>query len=159
MDAETLIRPVVEDAGLELVEVVRRRDGRRRVLHVTVDRDAPLDLDTIAEVSERLARRLDAEDVEIGPYALEVSSPGIERPLRGVAQFRRALGSSVKVKTKAPIDGARIHEGPLVEADEEAIAVSVAGVERRIPLVDVASARTVVDWDAELRSSPRRNGP
>ena len=157
MDAETLIRPVVEDAGLELVQVVRRRDGGRRILHVTVDRDAPLDLDTIAEVSERLARRLDAGDVETGPYALEVSSPGIERPLRGAAQFRRALGSSVKVKTKAPVDGARNHEGPLVEADDEAITVSVAGVERRISLVDVASARTIVDWDAELRS-PRRSG-
>jgi ribosome maturation factor RimP len=156
MDAEALIRPVVEGAGLELVEVVQRREGGRRVLQVTVDRDEPLDVDTIAEVSDRISRRLDAEGFEVGPYALEVSTPGLERPLRGATQFRRAIGASVKVKTSAPVDGAHVHEGPLVGADDDAITVAVGGAERRLRLADVASARTVVDWDAELRRSPRR---
>jgi ribosome maturation factor RimP len=156
VDAEALIRPVVEDAGLELVEVVQRREGGRRILQVTVDREGPLDLDTIGQVSERVSRRLDAEDFGAGPYALEVSTPGLERPLRGEAQFRRAVGGSVKVKTTAPVDGARVHEGPLVGADDEAIIVLVGGAERRIPLADVTFARTVVDWDAELQRSPRR---
>ena len=156
MDAEALIRPVVEVAGLELVEVVQRREAARRILQVTVDRDEPLDLDTIGQVSERVSRRLDAEDFGAGPYDLEVSTPGLERPLRGATQFRRAIGGSVKVKTTVPIEGARVHERPLVGADDEAITVVVGGAERRIPLADVASARTVVDWDAELQRSPRR---
>ena len=54
------------------------------------------------------------------------------------------------------VEGARVHEGTLVGADDDAITVFVAGAERRIPLADVASARTVVDWDAELQRSPRR---
>ena len=157
MDAEALIRPVVEEAGLDLVDVVERRDGGRRILLVTVDRDEPLDLDTIGRVSERVSRRLDAEDFGAGPYALEVSTPGLERPLRGAAQFRRAIGASVKVKTTAPVHGARVHEGPLVGADDEAITVVVGGAERRLPLADVASARTVVDWDAELKGSTERS--
>ena len=156
MDAEALIRPVVEDAGLELVEVVQRREGARRILQVTVDDDGPLDLDTIGRLSERISRRLDVEDFGAGPYALEVSTPGLERPLRLPSQFRRAVGGSVKVKTTVPVAGARVHEGPLVEADDEAITVAVAGAERRIALADVASARTTVDWDAELQRSPRR---
>ena len=156
MDAEALIRPVVEAAGLELVEVVQRRNGGRRILQVTVDRDEPLDLDAVAEVSEAVSRRLDAYDFGSTPYALEVSTPGIERPLRGAAQLRRAIGSSVKVKTTVPVDGARVHEGPLVGADDEAITVVVGGAERLLRLADVASACTVVDWDAELRRSPRR---
>jgi ribosome maturation factor RimP len=156
MDAEALIRPVVEGAGLELVEVVQRREGGRRILQVTVDRDEPLDVDTIAEVSDRISRRLDAEGFEVGPYALEVSTPGLERPLRGATQFRRAIGASVKVTTSAPVDGAHVHEGPLVGADDDAITVAVGGAERRLRLADVATARTVVDWDAELRRSPRR---
>ena len=157
MDAEALIRPVVEDAGLELVEVVQRRDGGRRILQVMVDGDEPLDLDTIGRVSERISRRLDADDFGAGPYALEVSTPGLERPLRGAAQFRRAVGGSVKGKTIVPVDGARVHEGPLVGADDEAITVVVAGAERRLTLADVASARTVVDWDAELNRSTERS--
>jgi ribosome maturation factor RimP len=156
VDAEALIRPAVEGAGLELVEVVQRREGGRRILQVTVDRDEPLDVDAIAEVSEAISRRLDADDFGSSAYALEVSTPGIERPLRAAAQFRRAIGGSVKVKTTVPVDGARVHEGPLVGADDEAITVAVGGAERRLPLRDVASARTVVDWDAELRRSPRR---
>ena len=156
MDAEALIRPVVEDAGLELVEVAFRREGGRRVLQVIVDRPTPLDLDSVAEVSEQVSRRLDAQGFESGPYVLEVATPGLERPLRGAAQFRRAIGTSVKVKTTVPVDGAHVHEGPLVGADDEAIAVAVGGAERRLLLADVASARAVVDWDAELKRSPRR---
>jgi ribosome maturation factor RimP len=156
MDAEALIRPVVEGAGFELVEVAFRRDGGRRVLQITVDRDAPLDLDAVTQVSEQVSRRLDAEDFESGPYALEVTTPGLERPLRSAAQFRRAIGGAVKVKTTVPVDGARVHEGPLVGADDEAIIVDVGGAERRVRFADVASARTVVDWETELRRSPRR---
>ena len=155
MDAEALVRPVVEAAGLELVEAALHRDGGRRVLRIVVDRDAPLDLDTVAKVSEQVSRRLDAEDPVQGPYALEVTTPGLERPLRGAAQFRRAVGGSVKVRTSVPVDGASVHEGPLVGADDEAITVAVGGAERRLSLADVASARTVVDWDAELKRSPK----
>lgn len=159
MDAETLIRPVVEGAGLELVDVVFRRDGGRRVLRVTVDREPSPDLDTIAEVSERVSRQLDVQGFDAGSYLLEVSSPGIERPLRTAAHFRRAIGERVKVKTGPPVDGAHVHEGPMVGADDEAITVDVGGAERRLPLGGIESARTVADWDAELRRSPRRNGP
>jgi ribosome maturation factor RimP len=59
----------------------------------------------------------------------------------------------VRIKTAAPVDGGRVHEGALVEADEATVTVDVGGSERRIPLADVASARTVVDWDAELKRS------
>ena len=156
MDAEALIRPVVEGVGLELVELVQRRQGGRRIVQVTVDRDEPLDLDAVAVVSEQVSRRLDAAGFATGPYALEVSTPGLERPLRSRAQFRRAIGSSVKVKTTVPVEGAHVHEGPLVGADDDAITVAVGGAERRLRLADVAPARTIVDWDAELRRSPRR---
>jgi hypothetical protein len=80
MDLEALVAPVVEAAGLNLVDVDMGREGKRRVLRVTVDREGGLDLDTIAEVSERVSRRLDLEGFDPGPYSLEVSSPGVERP-------------------------------------------------------------------------------
>ena len=82
-----------------------------------------------------------------------MSSPGIERPLHTPAQFGRFVGSHVKVKTAEPVDGARVHEGVLTGADEQWLTVSVDGAERRIPMSDVASARTVADWDAELKGT------
>ncbi len=153
MDAEPLVRPVVEGAGLELVEVSYRRESGRPVLRVVVDRDGGVDLDTIAETSEKLSRRLDLEGFGRGSYHLEVSSPGIERPLKTPEHFRRFVGSNVKLKTAVLVDGQRVHQGLLLEADEQGASVEVQGTPRRIDYADLASARTVVDWDAELKGS------
>ena len=153
MDAEALVRPVVEQAGYELVELAYGGSSGRRALRVTVDRADGLDLEAIAALSEAIARRLDLEDFGEGRYELEVSSPGIERPLRTPAQFARFVGTHVKVKTTAPIDGARIHEGLLVATDERGVTVEIEGLARRLAFADIASARTVADWDAELKGT------
>lgn len=155
MDTAALIRPVVERAGLELVEVAFGHEHGRKVLRVTVDRDGGVDLDTIATLSEQVSRRLDVEGFDPGGYALEVSSPGIERPLRTPAQFARAVGEQVAVRTRSPIDGDRNLRGELVAADDEAIVIAASGGEQRVPLDEVRSARTVADWGAELKGSTR----
>jgi ribosome maturation factor RimP len=146
MDVEALVRPVVESAGLELWEVSFHGEGGRSVLRVMVDRAGGVDLDTIAEVSERLSRRLDLEDFGPQRYALEVSSPGLERPLRTPRHFERSVGWQVKVKTVEPIGGSKVHQGALVSADAEAIVVASEGGELRVPYADIASARTVFEW-------------
>ena len=146
MDAEALVSPVIEAAGLELVEVAFNREAGRRVLRVTVDREGGVDLDTISATAEQLSRRLDLEGFEPGPYALEVTSPGIERPLRRPVDFRRRVGDRVKVRTTEPIAGARNHAGALVSADAEAITIATNGGELRVPYANVASARTVFEW-------------
>jgi ribosome maturation factor RimP len=155
VEAETLVRPVVEGAGLELVDVTFRRESGRKVLRVVVDREGGVDLDTIAELSERVSRRLDLEGFEPGPYALEVSSPGIERPLRRPEEYRRRVGDRVKVRLTAPRDGRTHYDGALVSADDEAIVIAWSGGELRVPYHEIASARTVADWDAELKRSTR----
>jgi ribosome maturation factor RimP len=146
MDVEALVRPVVESAGLELWEVGFRGESGRSVLRVSVDREGGVDLDAIADVSERLSRRLDLEDFGPRGYRLEVSSPGLERPLRTPRHFERSVGQQVKVKTVEPVDGNKVHEGALVSADAEAIVVASAGGELRVPYADIASARTVFEW-------------
>ena len=146
MDVEALVRPVVESSGLELWDVSFRGEGGRSILRVSVDRDRGVDLDTIAEVSERLSRRLDLEDFGPRGYTLEVSSPGLERPLRTQRHFERSVGRRVKVKTTEPIDGSKVHEGALVSADAEAIVIASEGGELRVPYAGIASARTVFEW-------------
>ena len=147
------MRPVVEGAGLELVEVSYHGARARRVLRVTVDRDGGVDLETIASISERLTRRLDLEDFGEGAYQLEVSSPGLERPLRTPAQFRRCIGWQVDVRTVEPVECSSVHVGTLVASDDRAIDIEVNGVVRRIGHPKIASARTVVDWAAELKGT------
>ena len=148
MDVEALVRPVVEASGLELVEASFHREGRSRVLRVTVDREGGVDLDSISEASERISRRLDLEDFGPTHYTLEVSSPGVERSLRNARDFQRHVGEKVRVKTSGLVDGFRTHTGPLVGADGEAITVATEDGEHRIPLAEVASARTVLEWGA-----------
>jgi ribosome maturation factor RimP len=155
MEAETLIRPVIEGSGLELVDVAFRRESGRRVLRVVVDREGGVDVDTIAELAEKVSRRLDVEGFAPGPYALEVSSPGIERSLKLPRDFARRVGDNVKVKTTTPIEGRTNITGELVSADDDGIAVAAAGGELRVRYADIASARTVVDWEAELKRSTR----
>jgi ribosome maturation factor RimP len=156
MDAETLVRPVVETAGYELVEVSYQGAGRgRSVLRVTIDRDGGVDIDAIAQVSEKISRRLDLEDFGAGRYDLEVSSPGIERPLKTAEQFRRALGQRVKVRTTEPVAGELVHTGTLTAADEQRLTVETDGTTVSIALGQVEKARTVADWAAELKGSAR----
>jgi ribosome maturation factor RimP len=153
VDAESLVRPVVEGAGFELFDVSFGGNGGARILRVTVDRDGGLDVDTIASLSDKIARRLDLEGFGEGRYELEVSSPGIERPLKTPAHYARAVGARVKVKTVSPVDDAQVHEGVLLAADGTRIELDVDGTTRAIPIARIASARTVVDWSAELKGT------
>ena len=149
-DVEELVRPVVEAEGLELWEVTFRREAGRRILRVMVFRPGGVDLETISRTSERLSRRLDLEGFsEDRAYELEVSSPGVERTLHEPRHFERSVGEQVKVKTVAPVDGRIVHEGALVSADADGIAISSDGGERRVRYADIASARTVFVWGAQ----------
>ena len=153
MDTEALVRPVVEGAGLELVDVTFRGERGRRVLRVTIDRDGGVDLDTIAAISDRIARRLDLEGFGEGSYQLEVSSPGLERSLKTPGQFARAVGETVEVRTAVPVEDAMQHIGTLRVVRDDGIDLDVGRATLRISFEDVASARTVVDWAAELKGA------
>ena len=158
MDAEALVRPVIERSGFEFVELATTREHGRKVLRVVVDRPGGVDLDALSQLSATVSRHLDQEGYEDGPYGLEVSSPGIERPLKRPEHFARSVGEQVKVKTTAPMAGSRTHTGTLVSADEDAIVIATTdgdggSGDLRVPYADIVSARTVVDWDAELKRS------
>jgi ribosome maturation factor RimP len=153
MDLEAVVGPAVESAGLELVEVTFRRERGRRVLRVTVDREGGVDLDKIAEASERVSRRLDLEGFQPGPYALEVTSPGVERRLRRPDDFLRRVGERVRIRTGEPVDGDRTHTGTILAAGEDEVTIATEAGERRVAYEQIASAQVVVDWDEELKRS------
>ncbi len=146
MDLEGLLRPVLDADGIELVEVGLSREHGRRVLRVTVDREGGVDLDAIALASERVSRRLDLVGFDPGPYSLEVSSPGIERPLRGLRDFARSVGERATVKTAAPVDGTRTLSGTILEAEDGHVRMQTDGGVVELALEDIVSARTVLEW-------------
>lgn len=146
MDLDGLVRGIVESAGLELVEVSFGSEQGRKVLRVSVDREGGVDLDAIADANRRLARRLDLEGFDPGPYSLEVGSPGIERPLRSPEEFAQRVGERVKVKTTRPVDGARTLVGTILAADGQQLKIATDREEATIPFEDIASARTVFEW-------------
>jgi ribosome maturation factor RimP len=162
MDAEAVVRPVVEGAGFEFVEVVHARETGRPVLRLVVDRPGGADLDALSELSRQVAHHLDLEGFESDPYELEVSTPGLERSLHEPAHFQRSVGEQVKVKTTAPLAGLKTHTGTLISADDVGVTIAVPSSqetssrgteELRVSYADIASARTVVDWDAEMKRS------
>ena len=142
MEAPVRVREVVEPLlagqGFELFDV----EMQGSTLRVTVDRDGGLDLEAVATATRAVSGALDAADVLDGSYVLEVSSPGVERPLRTPAHFRRAIGSTITVKTHPGSDGDRRLDGELTAADEAGIVVGG----RTIAYGDIERARTTFSW-------------
>jgi ribosome maturation factor RimP len=143
-----LVEPTVEAMGYRLVRLVIN-PGRAPRLQVMVERtdDAPLGLDDCAEVSRALSAVLDVEDPIEGSYTLEVSSPGIDRPLTRAADFERFAGYEASVELTDPIEGQRRFKGRILGRNGEA--VRMAGLEREValPLRLIRRAKLVLNDD------------
>ena len=142
-----LVEPLLAPHDVEVVDV----EQLGATLRVTVDRPGGIDLDAVSEATLVVSDALDHHDVIPGRYTLEVSSPGLERPLRTPAHFQRFIGADVAVKTKPDTEGERRVEGKLESADDQGFVV--AG--RRLSYVDVEKARTVFVWEPAERGKAK----
>lgn len=145
-ELQALIRPVVEAAGFDLEGVDVKPAGRRRVVRVVVDSDGGVDLDDVATLSRSVSSALDEADAPdalgTGPYVLEVTSPGVDRPLTEPRHWRRAAGRLVR----APLTAGGEIEGRVVSADDEAVILDVAGVRRRFGRTELGRGRVQVEF-------------
>ncbi|HEX2025867.1 MAG TPA: ribosome maturation factor RimP [Actinomycetota bacterium] len=146
---------MIEAAGLELVDVTFRREAGGKILRLTVDRDGGVDLDTIAVTSERVSRRLDVEGFDPGPYRLELSSPGLERPLRRPGDFAKRVGERVRLRAADDAGGESEVVGTIVTATEDEVTIDTASGPRTVPHGSIRRAMTLVDWDEELKRGKR----
>src|SRR5207237_1491008 len=117
--------------------------------------DGGVDLDAITATSERIQPALDALD--LGSYALEVSSPGLERPLHRPEHFRRAVGETVSVKVRDADGEVRRLRGDLVSTDESGVTVAAAGTNsgEHVDFDQIIKARTVFEWGAAPKPDKR----
>ena len=101
---ETLILPILDDLGYELVDLQLQQDGKQLALRIFVDKPAGITLDDCVEVSREVSAILEVEDPIRSAYRLEVSSPGLDRPLKKATDFERFAGKKVRLKSKNLID-------------------------------------------------------
>jgi len=142
--------PLVQAASADLYDV-EHHGGTVRVL---IDADGGVDIEALARLSRSLGRALEEHDVIGGRYTLEVSSPGLERPLRTPDHFRRAAGSEVRIKTRPGFDGPRRLIGVLEAVADDGVDLrGDDGLLSRIAFDQLASARTVFEWGPRRRDS------
>ena len=139
-----LLGPIVSERGLDLEDVVVTPAGKRRLLRVIVDQDGGVELDAVAAVSSAVSQALDESSVMGGaPYVLEVTSPGVDRPLTEPRHWRRNISRLVKASLA---DGTTVL-GRISAADDESVTLDVDGAARRLELAAVTSGRVQVEFN------------
>ena len=138
---------VASGHGVEVLELDLRGQGRGRVLSVVLDAEEPVEADVVELVSKELSRALDEADPVAGRYTLEVSTPGLSRPLSTPRDFRRQRGHEVSiVRATAPDPEASPVQGTVVDVDDEAVLLEVDGEQVRVPLSEVVRGKVVLPW-------------
>jgi ribosome maturation factor RimP len=142
-----IAEPIVSNEGMELVEVEYRRESKGWVLRLYIDKERGVTLDDCTRISQEVGRSLDVEDFISTPYTLEVSSPGLARPLKKEKDFLKYRNHMIKVKTFNPIENRRQFKGKLLGVSENRIAIEIDREIFHIPLSNVAKANLEIDWN------------
>ncbi|WP_102028254.1 ribosome maturation factor RimP [Salirhabdus sp. Marseille-P4669] len=147
---EELVKPIVNEMNLELVDIEFVKEGKNWFLRVYVDKDGGIDIEECGIVSEQLSEKLDEVEPITDPYYLEVSSPGVERPLKNEEAFAKSIGKNVYVKLYQPIDGLKEFEGILTSFENGVAELEVTIKTRKkvvpIPYNQIAKARLAVSF-------------
>jgi len=146
-----LLEPAAAQHGFELVTVEQTGGRKSPVIRVLLDREDGLDIDAICEANRWISDLMDEHDPIPGPYTLEVSSPGIDRPLRTREHFERYAGETVTVKKKPAYGERTAWTGTLIGIEGDDVVIDVSGEQVRVPFQSVQKARLkgVVDFKNE----------
>lgn len=139
-----LIQPVVAGLGYELVGV--EFDARQRILRVFIDQEAGITLDDCSKVSYQLSGTLDVEDPIPGKYQLEISSPGMDRPLFELAHFERFKGEMARLQLARAIEGRRRFKARLLGVEDQDVLVQDGEATLRIPYEAIDKARLAPEF-------------
>ncbi len=151
-----IAEPLARTHGYDLVDVEFKKEAGRWVLRATVDRPGGISLDDCQAFSELLSPALDLRLPVAERYVLEVASPGLDRPLKRDADYRRFAGRQVEVRTCSPVDGRKRWVGKLVGLEDDVVVLVAAGTTVRIPRPQVARAR--LHFEGEPEPGRRRDG-
>jgi ribosome maturation factor RimP len=161
-DLWTLAEPYVADAGFDLVEVQSGREASGWIVRLFIDRlppaegetkQVPISHEDCERVSRDLSAALDVADLIPHAYQLEVSSPGLDRPLRRERDFARFAGQSARIRLSEGVEGRRNFSGTLRGAHDGLVEIECDGRSYQLPIGSIATAKLIPDWDAEFHRS------
>jgi ribosome maturation factor RimP len=139
-EVRQVAEPILQSQGLELVDLEYRREAQGWVLRFYIDREGGVTVEDCAEVSGELGAVLEVRDLIVNPYVLEVSSPGLTRPLKKPEDFNKYRNRLVKVKTSEPIEGRRNFKGVLLGLEDDKVRLEMEGQSYEIPFRGIAKA-------------------
>lgn len=137
--------PLLADMGMELVEIQFRREGQGWVLRLFIDKEGGITIDDCAKVSREISAYLEVEDCIDHAYVLEVSSPGLERPLKKLQDFIRFAGRRVRVKLRQDLGMGKLVVGTLVGVEDENIVLLVEQTKLVLQQEQIVRARLTLD--------------
>ena len=138
--------PLLMNEGMELVQVDYRRESRGWVLRLTIDKEGGVTLDDCSRVSQQVGRELDVEDFIPSPYVLEVSSPGLTRPLKTEKDFIKYCNRLIKLRTVDPINSRQQFKGKLLSVSNDQIELEMEEGIVQIPLAKIAKANLEIEF-------------
>lgn len=138
-----MLRPAVAETGKELLGVEFISAGNNSVLRLFIDHENGINVDDCAEVSRQVGAILDVEDPISSEYNLEVSSPGVDRPLFELSHFQEVIGEIVNVKLSMPLNGRRKFKGILTAIENDTLIVEVDGIDYELVMNNVDKANLV----------------
>jgi ribosome maturation factor RimP len=139
-EVRQIVEPILQSQGLELVDLEYQREAQGWVLRFYIDRQGGVTVEDCAEVSRELGAVLEVHDLIANPYLLEVSSPGLTRPLKKREDFNKYRNHLIKVKTFEPIEGRRNFKGILLGLEDEKVRLEMEGQSYEIPFRGIAKA-------------------
>jgi ribosome maturation factor RimP len=140
---QVLIEPAVIALGYELVGAEYLSQGRHSLLRIYIDSEDGITLEDCERVSHQVSGILDVEDAIQGHYSLEVSSPGLDRPLFTLDHFKRFIGKQAKIKLAAPIDGRRKFNGVILNVGDDKVVLEMDAEEFELPFNAIEKANLV----------------
>lgn len=144
--AEALVAPIVEKYGFELVDVEYVKEGGNFYLRAYVDKPGGITVDDCETVSREFSDKLDEADFIEEAYIMEVSSPGLGRPLKKEKDFKRSMGEEVEIRTYRPINREKEFYGVLTAYDEDSVTIDCEGEEKIFQKADIALIRLAFDF-------------
>lgn len=141
-----IIRPVLTSEGMELIDIEYRREGKGWVLRLFIDKKGGVTLDDCTNVSHQIGDLIEVKEIIDHPYILEVSSPGLNRPLKNISDFERFKGKQVKIKARKLIDGRRNFKGTLMGYDRGIVRIAIDSEIYGIPYKEIVKANLIYDF-------------
>ena len=141
-----IIEPVIREESLELVDVEYKKSGKTWTLRVFIDKDQGITVDDCTKISRQIEDTIEVDELITNPFVLEVSSPGLDRPLKKEKDFLRYRNKPVEVKTYSLIENRKKFQGIIQDCREKVLYLHEEGASIKIPLDAIAKAKLIIEF-------------